>query len=126
MAKVTYRPIEQTDPNFIECWGIRFDANVPVEIEPDHCIVAPMPTYTMVNGIRQSIHHDTEVPIIDLAKGNKFFVVEDGGDRNAARRARMAEISNAPRSKPKTTEEDIFEAATEGLARPARGKRKAA
>jgi hypothetical protein len=118
MAKITYRPIEQTDPNFIECWGIRFDANVPVEIEADHSIVAPMPTYTMVNGVRQSIHHDTKVPVIDLAKGNKFFVVEDG------------EPPFGSQTKKKAIEKDIFEAATEGMSRfdgrPARGRRKAA
>jgi hypothetical protein len=111
MAKVTYRPIEQTDPNFIEWNGVRFDANVPVDLDPEkHFIMVPMPSYTMVNGIRQSIHHDTRVPMIEIAKGNKFFIVDDG----------------PARGKPKTTEEDIFDAATEGLARPARGRRKAA
>lgn len=77
MTKVTYVPREPTDPAVVTWNGVRFTANVPVELDPTiHTIVAPMPERTIVDGQVRTIHHDRRVSMVEIAKGNPTFVVE--------------------------------------------------
>lgn len=76
--KVTYRPIEPTDPAFIEWNNIRFDANVPVDLDAAnkaHGYMIPMPIERIIDGEVRTLHKEKWVPMIELAKGNPAFEV---------------------------------------------------
>jgi hypothetical protein len=76
-TKVIYRPLNVTDPNVMKWNGVTFHANVPVMLDPaQHFVVVPFPQFIVVDGQTRSVHRDTKVSMIDLAKDNPSFEVE--------------------------------------------------
>jgi hypothetical protein len=78
--RVTYRPLNVTDPNVITWNKIKFQANVAVELDPKnkaHGYEVPMPRQTTdAGGEVHTKHKETWVSMIDLAKDNPSFEVE--------------------------------------------------
>lgn len=64
MAKITYVPLDPTDPNHTEIHGIKFKANVAVTVDDDH------PT---------AQEKGREISLPDLLDGNSSFQVERDG-----------------------------------------------
>ena len=76
-VEVTYKPLNPTDPNVVPWNGIKFQANVPVMLDPrKHYIVVDTVTKTQtINGIVGTVTSPTRVSMIELAKGNPDFEV---------------------------------------------------
>ncbi len=78
--RVTYRPPNVTDPNEMIWNKIKFQANVPVELDPKnkaHGYEVPMPKeYAGPDGEVRTKHRETWVSMIELAKDNPSFEVE--------------------------------------------------
>jgi hypothetical protein len=77
-TKVTYIPLNPTDPNVTVWNGVKFFANVPVTLDPArHFVIAPLPKeHVLPDGTVQTRHSDGKVSMIDLAKSNPSFQVE--------------------------------------------------
>lgn len=77
---VTYRPINPTDPNVVRWNGIKFEANVPVQLDPNN------PAHKIENHLATEVegpegetrlkYRKTLVSMIELAKFNPSFEVE--------------------------------------------------
>ena len=107
-VKVTYRtkdgPIETT------CWGIKFEVNVPVTIDPKRTVPQLMPTQVVLpDGSTQTRHTERDVPVIDLAKNNPDFEVE--GFPRAKRRTSTRVVPPPGAEWTKAHEGEIDEAA---------------
>lgn len=79
MTKVTYIPRDPTDPAMMIWNGVKFPANVPVELDPKlHGYKVPLPKKTLdaATGRTLTEHVETWVSMIDQAKGNLSFQVE--------------------------------------------------
>jgi hypothetical protein len=78
--RVTYRPLNVTDPNVITWNRIKFEANVAVELDPKnkaHGYEVPLPRQTTdASGEVHTKHKETWVSMIELAKDNPSFEVE--------------------------------------------------
>ena len=76
-AMVTYRPLNPTDPNTTRWNGVRFEANVPVALDPaKHFVLLPRSRLVQVDGVARAQEYDERIPMIELAKGNPSFEVE--------------------------------------------------
>ena len=79
-VRVTYRPPNVTDPNEMIWNKIKFQANVPVELDPKnkaHGYEVPLPReYVGPDGEVRTKHKETWVSMIELAKSNHSFEVE--------------------------------------------------
>jgi hypothetical protein len=81
MTKVTYIPRDPTDPAMMLWNGVKFPANVPVDLDPknrQHGYPVPLPTPKTdpVTGREMLEYKETWVSMIDQAKGNPSFQVE--------------------------------------------------
>jgi len=81
MTKVTYTPHDPTDPHMNIWNGIKFPANVPIELDPKnraHGYSVPLPTKKTdpVTGREMLEYKETWVSMIELAKTNPSFQVE--------------------------------------------------
>lgn len=81
MTKVTYVPREPTDPAMMIWNGVKFPANIPVELDPNnraHGYPVPMPKHSVdpSTGEPRTKHIETWVSMVDLAKTNPSFQVE--------------------------------------------------
>ena len=79
MTKVTYIPRDPTDPAMMLWNGVKFTANVPVELDPKlHGYKVPLPKKMLdpATGRTLTEHVETWVSMIDQAKGNPSFQVE--------------------------------------------------
>lgn len=81
MTKVTYIPRDPTDPAVMIWNGVKFPANVPVELDPKklaHGYDVPLPRKITdpVTGREMLEYKETWVSMIDQAKGNPSFQVE--------------------------------------------------
>lgn len=79
MTKVTYIPRDPGDPAMMLWNGVKFPANVPVELDPKlHGYKVPLPKKTLdpATGRTLTEHVETWVSMIDQAKGNPSFQVE--------------------------------------------------
>jgi hypothetical protein len=78
--RVTYRPLNVTDPSVITWNKIKFHANIPVELDPKNKAHGyPVPLSTEVSGPEGEIRlkvRETWVSMIELAKDNPSFEVE--------------------------------------------------
>lgn len=89
MTKVTYIPRDPGDPAMMIWNGIKFPANVPVELDPNnkaHGYSVPMPKHSIdpATGEPRTKHIETWVAMADLAKTNPSFQVE--GEAPATRK----------------------------------------
>jgi hypothetical protein len=79
-VSVTYRPLNVTDPNVITWNRIKFEANVPVELDPKnkaHGYPVPLSTEGVgPEGEKRLRFRETWVSMIELAKDNPSFEVE--------------------------------------------------
>lgn len=76
-VKVTYRPVDHSDPAMTTCYGMEWQANVPKMLDPKkHFVLLPRTRLVMVGAIAQAHEYEEEIPIIELAKGNPWFEVE--------------------------------------------------
>lgn len=76
---VIYRPLDIGDPFYIKWNGIRFDANVPAELDPKnpaHHIMQLMPIERVVDGEIRTKHHEQKMFMGDMAKANPSFEVD--------------------------------------------------
>lgn len=77
---VTYRPLNPTDPNMVRWNGIKFEANIPVHLDPSnpkHKIENHIGTETEgPEGETRIKMRKTLVSMIELAKLNPSFEVE--------------------------------------------------
>lgn len=79
MTKVTYVPQDPSDPAMMIWNGVKFPANVPVDLDPKlHGYKVPLPkvTHDPVTGRRMTEHIETWVPMVETAKTNPSFRVE--------------------------------------------------
>lgn len=89
MTRVTYIPRDPTDPHMNIWNGIKFPANIPVELDPNnraHGYPVPLPKTIVdpVTGREMKEFKETWVSMIELAKTNATFQVE--GEVPAARK----------------------------------------
>jgi hypothetical protein len=87
MTKVTYIPRDPTDPAVMIWNGVKFPANVPVELDDKlHGYKVPLPKNSIdpATGEPRTKHYETWVTMAALAKGNPSFQVE--GEAPAAAR----------------------------------------
>jgi hypothetical protein len=79
MTKVTYIPRDPTDPAVMIWNGVKFPANVPVELDDKlHGYKVPLPITRIdaATGRTLTQHRETWVTMAEQAKGNPSFYVE--------------------------------------------------
>ncbi len=111
--RVTYRPLNVTDPNVITWNKIKFQANVAVDLDPKnkaHGYEVPMPRETTsADGEIRTKHRETWVSMIDLAKDNPSFEVE--GFPRAKQKKSKRVLPPAGHEWADTHEDEIYEEA---------------
>ena len=111
--RVTYRPLNVTDPNVITWNKIKFQANVAVDLDPKnkaHGYEVPMPRETTsADGEIRTKHRETWVSMIDLAKDNPSFEVE-GFPRAKVKKSKRV-LPPAGHEWADTHEDEIYEEA---------------
>ncbi len=111
--RVTYRPLNVTDPNVITWNRIKFQANVAVELDPKNKAHGyPVPLSTEVAGPEGETRlkvRETWVSMIELAKDNPSFEVE--GFPRAKQKKSKRVVPPAGHEWADTHEDEIYEEA---------------
>ena len=79
--EITYLP-QDGDPLRIEWNGVKFSAMVPVRVSRKQTVLVPIVQYKFLpDGTRVSQAIETRIPMVEMARSNKFFMVN--GERPA-------------------------------------------
>lgn len=76
-AEIVYTPLDPGDPHETEFAGLKFRANVPVQVPLTRTVDSLVKKeYQTPEGEQRSRHVNVRVPVTEILKGNPFFRID--------------------------------------------------